>query len=80
MKRADPRRCGPLDQRRNSLAHLGRGLVGERDREDLARVGVALAEQVGDTICDRAGLAGAGPRENQNRAVGREHRGALLGI
>ena len=68
------------DQRRDALAHLARGLVGEGDREHLARIDVALAEQVGDTIGDRAGLARAGAGEDKNRTVGREHRGALFSI
>ena len=80
MKRADPRRLRTIDQRGDALTHLTGGLVGEGDREHLARVGVALAEQVGDTIGDRASLAGTGAGQDEDRAVGREDRGALLRI
>ncbi len=65
------------EQHGDPLAHLGCRLVGERNRHHLAGVRLALGQQVGDTVSDRAGLAGAGARENQNGAVAGEHRGAL---
>ncbi len=80
MKGADPRRLRAFDQRADPLAHLARGLVGEGDREDLARVDIALAEQVGDSISNRAGLARPGAGQNEDGAIGRKDRGALLGI
>ena len=73
-------RARVAEQRRDPLAHLVRGLVGERNRQHLARRRLALGQDVGDTISDHAGLAGAGAGENQNRAVGGEYRGALLRI
>ena len=81
MKRADPRqRRVVADQSRDPLAHLGGGLVGERDREHLERRRLALGQDVGDTVGQRAGLARARAGENENRAVGREHSGALFRI
>ena len=39
------------------VAHLLRGLVRERDREDLVRLHAAGADQVRDAVCEHAGLA-----------------------
>jgi hypothetical protein len=80
MKGTHPRRLRTLDQRGDAFPHFTGGLVGEGDREDVARVDVALAEQVRDTVRNRASLARPGTRQNKDGAVGGEHRGALFGI
>ena len=49
------------------LAHLGGGLVRERDREDLVRLDAALAEQIGDAVGEHARLAGAGAGDHEER-------------
>lgn len=59
-------RAGP-DERLDTLAHLGRGLVGEGDGEDLARLGPPLAEQPRDAVRQHTGLAGAGTRDDEQR-------------
>ena len=56
-------------ERRDPLAHLARGLVRERDGEDLLWID-ALLEQVGDAVDDDAGLAGAGAGEDEERPLG----------
>ena len=81
MKRADPRlRRVVADQRRDPLAHLAGGLVGERDRQHLEWRRLALGQDVGDTVGQHAGLARAGAGQDEDRAVGGEHRGALFRI
>ena len=66
MKRRDPQ---ALRVRANQLlyplAKLSRGLVRERDRQDLGRPGKALAEQVRDPVREHAGLPGAGARQDE---------------
>jgi hypothetical protein len=57
-----PHRAGPpADQRVDPLLHLGRGLVGEGDRHDLAGVHVALGQQPGDAVGEHARLARPAP-------------------
>ena len=58
------------EQQLDALAHLLRGLVRERDREDLARPRRARVDEPGDAVGEHAGLARAGAREDQQRAVG----------
>jgi hypothetical protein len=53
----------------DALAHLARGLVGERDREDLARLGLVGVDQIGDAVGEHAGLAAAGTGEYQQGAL-----------
>jgi hypothetical protein len=62
---------------RDALLHLARGLVGEGDGEDLARPGLAGGDQMGEARGQRGGLARAGAREDQHRALGRQHGLAL---
>ena len=52
----------------DALFHLGGGLVGERQREDLFRASAALGDQPGDAAGDDGGLAGAGPGHDEQRA------------
>jgi len=82
MEGAEPGHA--LDRLAQHLAepklHLARRLVGEGDRENFAGTGAALAQDVGDPAGQHPGLAGAGARQYQDRAVQRFHRRALLGI
>ena len=52
----------------DALAHLLRRLVGERDREHLIGLGMAVADEIGDAIGDDARLAGAGARRESAAA------------
>ena len=58
------------EQRADALAHLLGGLVGEGDRQHLARAREAAADQVRDAVRDDAGLAGPRAREDQQGPVG----------
>ena len=82
MKRAKPRHAfdGLAEHLAEPQLHLARRLVGEGDRQDLAGAGAAHAENMGDATGQHARLAGAGPRQHQDRSVQRFHRLALLGI
>ena len=74
----DPHRAGgAADEQLDALAHLGRGLVGEGDREDLAGARLARAHQVGDAVREHARLARSGAREDQQRAFAVGHGVAL---
>ena len=57
--------------------HLARRLVGEGHRQDLVRAGAAHGQQVNDAGGQCLGLAGAGARQHQHRAVQRLHRRPL---
>ena len=52
---------------RQPLAHLARGAAREGDGEAVLRRDAALRDQVRDAVGQRAGLAGAGPGEDQQR-------------
>ena len=60
---------GVAEQQPDALAHLGRGLVGEGDREDLPRPRAPGVDQVGDAVREHARLARAGAREDEQRPV-----------
>src|SRR5262249_19844774 len=60
-------------------AHLARGLVRERDREEARRIG-AGRDEVRDPPRDDAGLPGAGAGEDEERAARVRDGLALLGI
>ena len=68
------------DQRLDPLAHLPCRLVGEGHRKDVVRLGVPVANEIGDPIGDDARLAGAGAGEDQEWSITMEHRFALFGI
>ena len=68
------------DEPEDPLAHLGRRLVRERDREDPPRRDVAHADEVGDPVSEHARLARPGAREDEERALGRRDRAGLLGV
>ena len=71
-----PARLGP-EQALDPPAHLLGRLVGERDREDLARVGLAGEEQERDPVGEHARLAAARPREDEERPLAVRNRLAL---
>ena len=60
---------GLAEVRDDALAHLARRLVRERDGEDAPRRDGRDVDEVGDAVGDHARLAGAGPGEDQQRAV-----------
>ncbi len=68
----------PADEGGDAVLHLARGLVGEGDGEDLMALRTPCRQDVGDAGGEHARLAGAGPRQNQDRAVERHRRLALL--
>ena len=68
------------EQRLDARAHLLGRLVGERDREDFVRLGVAVADEVGDAAGDDARLAGPGAGEDQQRPVDVQDGLALFGV
>jgi hypothetical protein len=71
----------PMDapeQQLDALAHLLRGLVRERDGQDLAGPRDVRLHEPGDSVGEHAGLAGAGAGEHQQRPV-TVHDGLALG-
>jgi hypothetical protein len=71
VERGHPHQPRPrADQLGHPLLHLTGGLVGERDRDDLAGVHVALAQQVGDPMRQHTGLARPGTGDDQQRRPG----------
>ena len=78
VERRDPHDPGPLaDQLLDPLLHLGGGLVGEGDRQDRARVGLALGDQPRDPPGQHPGLARPGAGDDQQRRALVDDRGAL---
>ncbi len=59
----------PPEEPLDALGHLAGGLVRERDREDRVGRDPLLADQVRDPMRERPGLAGAGARHDQDRAL-----------
>ena len=68
------------DEAQDPLAHLGRGLVGERHGEDLPRPHALDADQVRDAVREHARLARAGAGEDEQRPLGRRDGARLLGV
>jgi hypothetical protein len=68
-----------LHQRVDALLHLGSGLVGEGEREDLLGAGLLLRDEPGDAAGDDGGLAGAGPGDDQE-GPGVVRDGLALGV
>ena len=66
-------------QRLRALAHLARGLVGERDRDDVRGIDAAL-DEMRDLGGDHAGLAAAGAGEHEQRTVAVAHGLALRSV
>ncbi|MEA3219929.1 MAG: hypothetical protein OZX49_01025 [Immundisolibacter sp.] len=54
----------------DALAHLGRGLVGEGDGQNLQRRGTLDLDQPGDAVRQHAGLAAAGAGQHQGGLAG----------
>ena len=69
-----------LGQLGGALLHFARGLVGEGDGGDRARLVAAFTDQVGDLVGDDARLARAGAGQHQQRAVEVLRRFALRRI
>ena len=82
MKGAEPGH--PLDDLAHHQAdpclHLARRLVGEGDREDVARAGPSGRQDVSDPGGEDASLAGSGTGQHQHRPLQRHHRLALLRV
>ena len=53
---------------------LRRGLVGERDREDLIRLHADRVHEMRDAVGEDARLARAGAGDHEQRPLGRQHR------
>src|SRR5690606_8714590 len=68
------------EQALDALLHLGGGLVGEGDREDLAGPHAAFGEQVGDAVGEDPGLARSRPRHDEQRGAGVRHGFPLGGV
>jgi hypothetical protein len=68
------------DQALDSVAHLARGLVGERDREDLLGQDAAFLNEVGDAMGEDACLAGPWTGYDEDRSVDRLDGESLVGI
>ena len=62
------------------IAHLAGRLVGERDSQDRLRGDTAYGDQVGDATGENPCLPAAGTGEHKQRAFGRLHGAALLGV
>ena len=68
------------DECRQTLAHLGSGLVGKRDGKNLPRLNAQVAEHMSDAEGQDAGLARASTGKDQQRALGGQDRLALGGV
>ncbi len=60
--------------------HFLGGFVGECDREDLPRADAFVGDQISDTLCQNARLAGARTCHDQNGSIGGCDGFALLRI
>ena len=81
VERRHPHVAGPrADQLRHPFAHLGGGLVGEGDRQDLPDADVAGGQQVGDAPGQHRGLARARAGDDQQRRTLVQHGLALLRV
>jgi hypothetical protein len=58
--------------------HLGGGLVGEREREDLLRAGLLARNEPSDALRDDLRLPGARARDDHERALAMRRRLPLL--
>ena len=81
VKSADPHPLGgSADQALDTLAHLGGRLVGEGDRENLARPRLPTLEQAGDPSGQHARLTGAGTGHDEQCGPPIQNRLTLLRI
>ena len=77
----DPdRACDAAEHVLEPLAHLPRGLVRERDREDLLRLDADRVDQVRDAVREDARLPGARARDDEHRPFRVEDGLPLRGI
>ena len=67
------------NQRLNTFTHLGCGLVGEGNGENLAGGRAVGCEQVGDAVGEHASLAGAGARDDEQGRAGVQY-GLFLAV
>jgi hypothetical protein len=74
--RRDPQQPG--DGGAHAAHQLGRGLVGERDDQDLLEARVAADDAVDDQVLEQVGLAGARRRLDDRRGAARDAQ-QLLG-
>ena len=65
-------------QRPQPGPHLAGRALGERHRQHLARSDVSGLDELGDTVGDRAGLAGTRPGQHADRTDRSQHSLALL--
>jgi hypothetical protein len=80
VKRADPeRRRGHAELRFDAVAHLGRGLVRERDGEDAVRRDALDLHEPLDAVREHSGLAAACAREHE-RGLQRGSHGLTLRV
>jgi hypothetical protein len=63
-----------------ALPHLSCGLVRERDRQDLVRLGADRVDQMRDAVREDARLPGAGAGDDEQRPLRRDHGLALGGV
>ncbi len=81
VERRHPHRSGPrADQRDHAFAHLGGGLVGERDGQHLPDADLAGGQQVGDPAGQHRRLARPRPGDDEQRRTLVQHRLTLLGV
>ena len=67
----------PRDQLVDALRHLRRGLLGERERQDLFRLRPLRGDEVRDPAREHRGLARPGAGDDQERPFAVKHRLAL---
>ncbi len=68
MEGADPHAARAVGKKRaQALAHLGGGLVGEGDGQDLPGADALVGDHVGDAHGEDARLSGTGAREHEER-------------
>ena len=65
------------DELVDALGHLGRGLLGEGEGQDLLGPRALRGDEVRDAAGEHRGLAGAGARDDEQRPLAVEHRLAL---
>ena len=81
MEGEDPDRPRhPAEHVLEALAHLSRGLVRERDREDLVWLDAVRPDEMGDAMREHPRLPRACPGNDEQRPVEMQHRLALGGI
>ena len=81
MESLDPHSlAGLTNQRLNSFPHLGSGLIGKGDRENLRWPKFLGGEQVRDAVCEHPGFSTTGTGDDQQCFSTVQHSLALLRI